>query len=68
MLSIVRLDGDIDDADDVADIDGSFDATEENPVGIALGVALLLPGQNGVRIETRYFDQFSVSVAGAVAF
>lgn len=65
VMSVVRLDGD---ADSDLGISDEFDAQESTPVGVAMGVSLLLPGQNSIRLETRYFDQFGVSFAGTVAF
>lgn len=57
VFSIVRLDGDDD-----------FEAEEDNPVGAAIGLALGLPGQNGLRFEARIFDEVSFSVAASIAF
>lgn len=57
VFSIVRLDGDDD-----------FEAEEDNPVGAAIGLALGLPGQNGIRFEAKVFDQVSFSVGASIAF
>ncbi len=64
VLSIVRLDGDY-------RLDGEridFRAREDHLFGGAAGLALQLPGQNSIRFEGRYFDEWSVSVAAAITF
>lgn len=55
VVSILRLDGDV-------------DANEDSPVGVALGAALQMREFNSFRLELRYFDDLSVSVSGTIAF
>lgn len=60
VLSLVRVDGDTGGDD--------FDADEDNLLGAAAGISLLMPGGNGLRIEARIFDEVSVSAAATMAF
>lgn len=64
VLSIVRLDGDA----ETAGGSESFEAEEDSLPGIAAGLALQLPGDNGLRLEARYFDKVSVSAAASFVF
>lgn len=63
VVSIVRLSGDARDAEG-----GRFKADEDQLLGAALGVGLEFMGGNGLRFETRYFDDISVSVAASFVF
>jgi len=64
LVSIVRLSG------DAVTSEGSerFRAKEDQMAGLALGLALEFPGMNTVRIEGRFFDEISVSVAASFSF
>ncbi len=67
ILSIVRLSsGDF--KDPATGDKGSFRGKEDHIVGGAAGVSLLFPGQNGIRFETRYVDDVSVTVAASMVF
>ncbi len=63
VVSIIRLSGDVRDAEG-----GRFRADEDQILGAALGLGLEFQGGNGIRFETRYFDDFSVSVAASFVF
>lgn len=63
VVSIVRLSGDVREEDG-----GRFRAEEDQILGAALGLGLEFQGMNGIRFETRYFDDFSVSVAATFVF
>ncbi len=65
VLSIVRLDGDFRNPEGAKE---DFKAREDNLFGGAAGLALQLPGQNSIRFEGRYFDEWSMSVAAAITF
>jgi hypothetical protein len=64
VVSIVRLDGDAETEGDTED----FDAEEDSLVGVAVGIALELPGQHGLRVEGQFFDEASISAAASFAF
>lgn len=62
VASILRLSG------DVRDDNSRFRAEEAQIAGAVAGIGLEFQGMNGLRIETRYFDEFSVSVAASFVF
>ncbi len=63
VASIIRLSGDVRGPDG-----GSFRADEDRVLGVAVGLGFEFQGMNGIRFETRYFDDFSVSVAASFVF
>ncbi len=63
-LSIVRLSGDVQEDDGRS----RFRADEDQILGGVLGLGLEFQGANGLRFETRYFGDFSVSVAASFVF
>lgn len=64
VFSIVRLSGNVREDDDRS----RFRAEEDQIMGGVLGLGLEFQGANGLRFETRYFDDFSVSVAASFVF
>ena len=64
VFSIIRLSGDIRDANGR----DRFRAEQDQTVGVVLGLGLEFQGQNGLRFETRYFDDWSVSAAASFVF
>ncbi|GEM_PF-3179068 len=64
VFSIIRLSGDLRDANGR----NRFRAEQDQAIGMALGLGLEFQGQNGLRFETRYFDDWSVSVAASFVF
>ncbi len=65
VLSILRLSGDERDEDRRGE---RFRAEEDTMFGVAAGIGFEFQGMNGIRFETRYFDDFSVSVAASFVF
>ncbi len=65
--SIVRLSGDTRSEDD-GDEERRFRARQRQPVGLVAGVGLQFTDLNSLRVETRYFGDFSFSVAAAFVF
>jgi hypothetical protein len=61
MLSILRVSGDTEGGEGI-------DAEENEIFGGVAGLQLLFPGNNGLRFEGRYVDDFSLSVAASIVF
>jgi len=63
VLSLQRLSG-----DSTTGSNEDVSAEESDVLGVAAGVSLLLPGNNTIRLEGRYFGDFEASVGAGIAF
>lgn len=63
VLSAQRVDG-----DSTTGSDEAVSADEADLFGAVAGLSLLLPGNNSIRLEGRYFGDFEASVGAGIAF
>lgn len=63
MLGVQRLDG-----ESTTGSEEDVSAEEKDILGGVAGLSLLLPGNNSIRLEGRYFGNFEGSVAAGIAF
>lgn len=64
-LSIIRINGD---AETPGGGEVDFDGEEDQVLGLIAGLALEMPGRNGIRFEAQIFDQVSISAAASIVF